>query len=162
MCVTHFCSARAAPCVARGALTRPMPGQKRTNRPRTQPWKTKSTRSRSSLPTSGTTSRDPHRKNLGQRSRVHVVAKVEVAEKAPEKVGPEAPARTSKPAPASSKGSKTFETIQKKHGLTLFHEKESKELACFDSGKCGREHICIGCGKTGVPYNDCFCLESSA
>ena len=73
--------------------------------------------------------------------------------------------------PASSKGSKTFVTIQKKHGLTLFHEKARsspgicfrfQKHACFDSVKCGREHICIGCGKAGVPYNDCFCLESSA
>ena len=84
---------------------------------------------------------------------------------------PRGTSKNSKPAPASSKGSKTFETIQKKHGLTLFNEKARsspgicfrfQKHVCFDSGKCGREHLCIGCGKAGVPYNDCFCLESSA
>ena len=51
-----------------------------------------------------------------------------------------------------------------------FHEKARsspgicflfQKHACFDSGKCGEEHICIGCGRAGVPYNDSFCLESS-
>ena len=100
--VQHFGLRTIAPSTAWNIGSRfsqwPIPGQKRTNRPRTLPWKTKSTRSRSSLLTSGTTGRDhlanswPSQKNLGQKSRVHVVAKVEVAEKAPEKVSPEAPA----------------------------------------------------------------------
>ena len=128
----------------------PMPGQKRTNRPRTQPWKTKSTRSKSSLLTSGTTGRG-RGKSFGKGQ-------------------PRDTTKNSNPAPPSSKSSKTFETIQKKHGLTLFHEKARsspgicfrfQKHACFDSGKCRREHICIGCGKAGVPYNHYFYLKSS-
>ena len=60
---------------------------------------------------------------------------------------------------SKSEGLKTFEAIQKKHGLKLFHEKalvspgicfRFKNRACFDAGKCGREHICTGCGKTAL------------
>ena len=29
-----------------------------------------------------------------------------------------------------------------------------------DPAKCGREHVCIGCARPGVPYNDCLCLEA--
>ena len=31
--------------------------------------------------------------------------------------------------------------------------------ACDDSS-CTRQHICVGCGKPGVPYDECGCLES--
>ena len=110
----------------------------------------------------------PHRKTLGREVEFTWWQKSRSREKLRKRSAQRH--QQEQQAPSSSKGSK-FETIQKKHGLTLFHEKARsspgicfrfQKHACFDSGKCGREHICIGCGKAGVPYNDCFCLESSA
>ena len=67
------------------------------------------------------------------------------------------------------KGAHLFVEFQLKHKNTLWHEKVNGNPGiCWrfqrkqykDAAKCNREHVCIGCARPGVPYNDCLCLEA--
>ena len=66
-----------------------------------------------------------------------------------------------------TKGAHLFDEFQQKHKNTLWHEKANgnpgicwsfQRKQCKDAAKCNREHVCIGCARPGVPYNDCLSL----
>ena len=68
-----------------------------------------------------------------------------------------------------SKGAHLFDEFQQKHKNALWHERANANPGiCWrsqrkhgkDAAKCNREHVCIGCARPGVPYNDCLCLEA--
>ena len=76
------------------------------------------------------------------------------------------PASSSQAGPETPR---TFEYILRKHKSALFHPRADgnpgicwrfQRKMCADPAKCGREHVCIGCARPGVTYNDCHCLES--
>ena len=86
-----------------------------------------------------------------------MLPKVEVAARFQPKAKPEGTVKATIQV-QQIEGIQDFEAIQKKHGLKLFHARAraSPEICfrfqkhtCFDAGKCGREHICIGCAKAG-------------
>ena len=68
-----------------------------------------------------------------------------------------------------TKGSHSFDDFQIKHKGALWHERANgnpgicfrfQRKQCKDAAKCNREHVCIGCARPGVSYNDCLCLEA--
>ena len=105
----------------------------------------------------------PSQKNLGQKSRVHVVAKVEVAEKAPEKVNPEESARTA----LQPLQVRRVRRISKRSRRSMVSSCSIRKLdrvqeSVSDSRSTRVSILENAGGSTSAPYNDCCCLESAA
>ena len=99
------------------------------------------------------------------------MAKVEVVERVPAKAKPKMTARVKHQLQQHREDSKPSNQSRKSTVSICSHEKTRsspticfrfQKHACFDSGKCGREHICIGLWQSRCPLtNDCCCLESA-
>ena len=105
----------------------------------------------------------PHSHKKEIREKENLAKVIQPTRKGRRKVGPrtmEAKAKVLQSLLKQSSavsGNRTSHNVPTRNKVCFKFQKNQ----CEDPSKCGRDHTCVGCGKPGVPHDNCRCLENS-